>query len=171
VIKGGRYLDEIPFAALAGPAVKIDLRERRGDAIDFDVSLADLERFEVRHGRIDEGSIVFLHTGWDAHYRRPGDYVVTAEDGTWHWPGLSGEAAQLLADRRVRGVGIDTIGMDGGHVALTLAAHRAVLGSGAFIVENVANLDALPTTGALALALPIKTSFGSGGPTRVVGLT
>jgi kynurenine formamidase len=170
VIKGGKFVDEIEFQALTGPAVKVDVRERRGDAIDYDVSLADLERFESRYGRIEPGSIVFLHTGWDARYGEPSDYVVEEEDGSWHWPGLSGDAGELLADRRVRGVGIDTIGLDGGHVAMTLAAHRAVLGSGAFIVENVANLLDLPATGSLALALPIKTRFGSGGPTRVIGL-
>jgi kynurenine formamidase len=171
VIKGGKFLDEIDFAALAGPAVKVDLRERRADAVDYDVSLDDLERFESRYGRIEPGSIVFLHTGWDARYQEPSDYVVVADDGSWHWPGLSGDAAELLADRQIRGVGIDTIGLDGGHVAMTLAAHRAVLGSGAFIVENVAHLEALPTTGSLALALPIKTKLGSGGPTRVIGLS
>lgn len=170
VIKGGKFVDEIEFQALAGPAVKVDVRERRGDAIDYDVSLADLERFESRYGRIEQGSIVFLHTGWDSRYGEPSDYVVEEKDGSWHWPGLSGDAGELLADRRVRGVGIDTIGLDGGHVAMTLAAHRAVLGSGAFIVENVANLLDLPATGSLALALPIKTRFGSGGPTRVIGL-
>jgi kynurenine formamidase len=171
VIQGGRYLDELEFGALVGPAVKVDVRATRDEASDYDVSLADLERFETAHGRIQPGTIVFLHTGWDARYRDPSRYVEVAEDGSWHWPGLAGDAAELLADRRVRGVGIDTIGLDGGHVAMTLAAHRAVLGTGAFIVENVANLDTLPATGALGMAFPIKTQLGSGGPTRVFALS
>jgi kynurenine formamidase len=171
VIKGGSFLDELEFGALVGPAVKIDVRSSRDEASDYDVSVAELERFEARHGRIEPGSIVFLHTGWESRYRDPERYVEVDADGGWHWPGLAGPAAEMLADRAVRGVGIDTIGLDGGHIAMTLAAHRAVLGTGAFIVENVANLDALAPVGALAMALPIKTKYGSGGPTRVFALS
>lgn len=171
VIKGGKFLDELEFGALVGPAVKIDVRADRGDMSDYDVSIAELERFESRHGRIEPGTIAFLHTGWDSRYRDSTRYVEVDDDDGWHWPGLAGHAAEMLADRGVRGVGIDTIGLDGGHIAMTLAAHRAVLGTGAFIVENVANLEALPVTGALGMALPMKTKYGSGGPTRVFALS
>lgn len=170
VIEGGRFLDELEFGGLVGPAVKIDLRGDRGGRSDYDVPVAAIEAFESAHGRIEPGTIVFLHTGWEERYLDPGRYVEVDGHGGWHWPGVAGPAAELLADRRIRGVGIDTIGLDGGHVAMTLAAHRAVLGTGAFIVENVANLEALPATGALGMALPIKTKRGSGGPTRVFAL-
>ncbi|MHB1570416.1 MAG: cyclase family protein [Solirubrobacteraceae bacterium] len=170
VIEGGRYVDQLPFADLVGPACKVDLREHCAGLADFEVSVAHLERHEAAHGRIPTGSIVLLHTGWDLRYATPEDYVVTSRDGGLHWPGVGAGAAELLANRGVRGVGIDTIGLDGGHVAMALAAHRAVLGSGAFIVENVANLADVPPTGALALALPLKTRWGSGGPTRIYAL-
>jgi kynurenine formamidase len=167
-IDGGRFIDELPFADLVGPAVKLDLRERCAGNADFDVAVSDLERFEREHGRIAAGTIVFLHTGWDERYVDPARYVVASEDGAeFHWPGLSGAAGEMLAERGVRGVGLDTIGLDGGHVAMTLAAHRAVLGSGAFVLENLAQLADVPTTGGLALTAPIKTSGGSGGPARV----
>ena len=34
--------------------------------------------------------------------------------------------------------------------------------------ENLANLDALPATGATLVALPMKVAHGSGGPLRAV---
>jgi kynurenine formamidase len=37
-------------------------------------------------------------------------------------------------------------------------------------LENLTSLDALPTTGILLLALPMKIEGGSGGPARVVAL-
>lgn len=169
-IKGGRHVDELPFSDLVGPACKLDLTQRCSGFADFDVSVEDLERHEREFGQVPGGAIVLLHTGWDERYVDPKRYIVETDD-SWHWPGVSAEAAGLLADRGVRGVGIDTIGLDGGHVAMTLAAHRAVLGSGAFILENLAHLAEVPPRGALVLALPIKTRGGSGGPARVYALT
>ena len=166
-IDGGRFVDELPFAELAAPAFKLDLTERCGGRADYDIGAEDIARFERDHGRIPDGSIVLLHTGWDARYVAPERYVEVADDGSWHWPGLGADAAEMLADRAVRGVGIDTIGLDGGHVAMTLAAHRAVLGTGAFILENLANLADVPPRDTFVIAAPIKIRYGSGGPSRV----
>lgn len=168
VVAGGRYLDELTPPELLAPAVKLDLRAACGDHADYDVGAADIEAFEAEHGTIEPGTLVFLHTGWDARYSDPEAYLVASDDGEFHWPGLSAEAADVLGRRGVRGVGLDTIGMDGGHVALTLAAHRSLLSSGAFILENVANLADVPPTGSVVVALPMKVRAGSGAPTRVV---
>ena len=70
-IDGGRFVDELPFAELAGPAFKLDLTERCGGRADYDVGAEDIARFERDHGRIPDGSIVLLHTGWDARYVAP----------------------------------------------------------------------------------------------------
>lgn len=37
-------------------------------------------------------------------------------------------------------------------------------------LENLTNLDQLPATGTIVLALPMKIEGGSGGPVRVVAL-
>jgi kynurenine formamidase len=168
VVAGGRYLHQLTPPELMAPAIKLDLRAACRDRADYDVTEADVAMFEAAHGRIAAGSVVFLHTGWDARYQDPDAFIVASDDGQFHWPGLSREAATLIAARGVRGVGIDTIGMDGGHVAMTLAAHRALLSSGAFILENVANLAEIPPDGSFVMALPMKVQDGSGAPTRVV---
>jgi kynurenine formamidase len=168
VVAGARYLDELTPPELIAPAIKLDLRAACGDRADYDVSEADIAAFEAANGPVAAGSLVFLHTGWDARYQDPDAFIEASDDGEFHWPGLSAGAAALLAARGVRGVGIDTIGMDGGHVAMTLGAHRALLSSGAFILENVANLAEIPPSGGLVLALPMKVRDGSGAPTRVL---
>ncbi|MBS1879163.1 MAG: cyclase family protein [Actinobacteria bacterium] len=169
-IEDGRFVDEIPFPDLVGPALKLDLREACDDLADYQVGVPELEAFERRHGHIPAGAVVLLQTGWEARYPTPERYVVADEGGGFHWPGVGAAAAQMLAERGVRGVGIDSIGLDAGHVALELDAHRAVLGSDAFILENLTRLDEVPPTGSVLLAAPIKTRFGSGGPTRVFAL-
>jgi kynurenine formamidase len=166
-IDGGRFIDELTFDQVAAPAFKLDLRDRCAGSADYDVRAQDIARFEREHGLIPQGSIVLMHTGWDVRYVAPERYIEVSDDGSWHWPGLGADAAEMLADRGVRGVGIDTIGLDGGHVAMALAAHRAVLGTGAFILENLANLADLPPCDTFVIAAPLKTRNGSGGPTRV----
>lgn len=166
-IDGGQFINELTFDQIAAPAFKLDLRDHCAGSADYEVSAHDIARFEKEHGPIPQGSIVLMHTGWDVRYVAPDRYIEVADDGSWHWPGLGADAAEMLADRGVRGVGIDTIGLDGGHVAMTLAAHRAVLGTGAFILENLANLADVPPRDTFVIATPIKTRNGSGGPTRV----
>jgi kynurenine formamidase len=168
VVRNGRYLHEFTIPELMAPVVKLDLRRSCGDQADYDVTVDDVVAFEADGGQIEPGSLVFLHTGWDDRYSDPDAYLVATDDGQYHWPGLSEAAANLLAARGVRGVGIDTIGIDGGHVALTLAAHRSLLSAGTFVLENLANLADVPPTGGFALALPMKVKDGSGAPTRVV---
>jgi len=166
-VADGRTVDQIPLARLHGPGFVLDLAGACAEDPDFDVAPEHVEAFEAEHGRIEPGSVVILRTGWGQFWSVDGGYVVVRDDG-WHWPGLSGDAAHLLVQRGVIGVGIDTVGLDGGHVAMTLAAHRHVLGSGAFILENLAGLDLLPARVEELWALPIKVEGGSGGPTRVV---
>jgi kynurenine formamidase len=48
--------------------------------------------------------------------------------------------------------------------------HRVAAAAGVPGLENLTNLDQLPPTGAVIIALPMKIGGGSGGPTRVVAL-
>jgi kynurenine formamidase len=38
------------------------------------------------------------------------------------------------------------------------------------VFENLANLDLVPATGAIVIALPMKIGGGSGGPLRAIAL-
>jgi kynurenine formamidase len=48
--------------------------------------------------------------------------------------------------------------------------HQIVMAENIPAFENLANLDQLPRTGALVIALPMKIEGGSGGPLRAVAL-
>jgi kynurenine formamidase len=43
-------------------------------------------------------------------------------------------------------------------------------GADVYGLENIANLERLPATGATLIALPMKIKGGTGGPVRIVAL-
>jgi kynurenine formamidase len=79
------------------------------------------------------------------------------------------DAAKLLTERKISGVGCDTMSVDYG-ASEDFAVHHLALGAGLYHLENLADLSALPETGALLVVAPIKLEGGSGGPVRVFAL-
>lgn len=49
-------------------------------------------------------------------------------------------------------------------------AHRIAMAANVPGFENLTNLERLPATGAIVIALPMKIKGGSGGPLRAVAL-
>jgi kynurenine formamidase len=84
-----------------------------------------------------------------------------------HFPGLGTEGAELLIERGIDAVGIDTPTIDNGQSA-DFATHVALMTHNIPAIENVADMAELPPTGATIIALPMKIEGGSGGPLRIV---
>ncbi len=144
----------------------VDVRSAVAGSADYQVTVADVKAWEERYGRIPPAAMVVAWTGWSARWDDPARYR-NVRDGLYHFPGVSGECAEwLVANRDVNGVGIDALSLDAG-LSETFPAHHAVLGSGRWIVENLANLDELPPSGAWIVVAPMKHAGGSGGPARV----
>jgi arylformamidase len=101
---------------------------------------------EVFAGRELRGRAVLLHTGWDRHFGTP-EYAV---DPTY----LSAEGVAYLAEQGAALVGIDSINIDLMVPGGERPAHTVFLGAGIHVVEHLANLGALPESGALFTAAP-----------------
>jgi kynurenine formamidase len=86
-----------------------------------------------------------------------------------HFPGYSKAAAELLVHRDVVGIGIDTLSIDPGN-AQEFSAHLVMLGAGKYQIENMANLDRLPATGAIAVIGVLPVMDGSQAQARILGL-
>jgi kynurenine formamidase len=129
--------------------------------------------WERRHGRIPGGAIVVMRTGWARYWPDRKKYFGTDaphDPTTLHFPGFSKEAAEfLLKERRIDGVGIDTASIDYGQ-SRDFIVHRILNGADVYGLENIANLDKLPPTGATLIALPIKIKGGTGGPVRIIAI-
>lgn len=112
---------------------------------------------------------MLLRTGWSSRWPDAQRYRNQDSRGIMHFPGFSVEAAKLLIERKVTGLGCDTMSIDSG-ASEDFAVHHLALGSGLYHLENLADLSALPETGAFLVVAPIKLEGGSGGPVRVFAL-
>ncbi len=166
---GKETLDKIAVTHFFGPAVVIDVRDEAAKDSDYRLAVARVEKWEAAHGRIPRGAIVLLRTGWASRWPDQTRYRNMDASGVMHFPGFSVEAAKLLMERGVSGLGIDTLSIDYGP-SKDFEVHRTDLPAGLFHLENLANLDQLPEAGAFLIAAPIKLEGGSGGPVRVFAL-
>src|SRR6266550_7605608 len=166
---GKTTVDQIPAKQLFGPAVVIDVRAESGKDADYQLATARIEDWEKEHGRIPEQAIVLLRTGWASRWPDVRKYRNQDEKGKMHFPGFSAEAAKLLIERKVSGLGCDTLSVDHG-ASSDYSVHHLALGAGLYQLENLADLSELPETGAFLIVAPIKLEGGSGGPVRVFAL-
>jgi kynurenine formamidase len=163
-------VDKIELKDLFAPGVVIDVSAEATRDADFLLEPAHVEAWEARHGRVPEGAVVFLYTGWSRFWTNYMRYKNEDPLGKLHFPGYSKAAAELLVrDRKARGLGIDTLSIDRG-LSRDFAAHHVVNGAGRYALENVANLDRLPATGFHVVVAPLKIETGSGGPARILAI-
>lgn len=165
----GLSLDRIPDDRLIVPAVVIDVRKSIGSTIDYRITAGDVRDWERIHGPIPQGVLVFFYTGWSSRWPSQEKYMNRDARGVLHFPGLGIRAAQYLLQAHPVGIGIDTASIDYGP-SQNFEVHHLTMTARLYHLENVANLQHLPATGALAIALPMKLTGGSGSPTRVVAL-
>ncbi len=171
--EAGATVDRIALDQLIGPAVVVDVSSRALADPNYLIRIDDLAAWEKVHGPIPAKAIVLLRTGYERFWPDPVKYLGTAERGEGavaklHFPGLAAEAAQwLVTERRIRAVGLDTASIDYGQ-STRFESHRVFAQHRIPIFENLAGLGALPATGAMLLALPMKIAGGSGAPLRAV---
>jgi kynurenine formamidase len=173
--KGRHTSDEIPLEQLIGPAVVVDVTKQCAGNPDYLVSVADFEAYEKQNGRIAEGTIVLLRTGFGKFYPDRKKYLGTDERGAdavakLHFPGLHPDAAKWLTQNRsIKAIGLDTASIDRGQSTL-FESHRTLFDKNIPAFENVANMDQLPVKGFTVIALPMKIKGGSGGPLRIIAI-
>jgi kynurenine formamidase len=170
--EGGRTVDAIPLEDLMAPGAVIDISGKCEQDRDYLLSVEDTVAHEREHGAIKQGMIVLVRTGWGKFWPDKKQYLGTDAPGdvqNLHFPGVSPEAAQALADRHVAIVGIDTASIDRG-MSQDFQTHRVLGAANIAVLENVAHLEQVPATGFGVIALPMKISQGSGAPCRVVAM-
>src|SRR5260370_34091632 len=85
-------VEQIPVKQLFGPAVVIDVRAESGKDADYQLGATRVEDWEKRHGRIPEGAIVLLRTGWASRWPDTRKDRNQDEKGKVHVPGVSAAA-------------------------------------------------------------------------------
>jgi kynurenine formamidase len=155
---------------LFGPGIVIDVSGKASSDSDFRLTAEHVRLWEAQHGRVPEGAIVFLHTGWGRFWDHVERYRGRDASGRLRFPGYAADAAELLVgERNVRGLGIDTLSVDYG-LSRDFPVHKVLGQAGRYALENVANLDKLPPRDFYVFVAPIKIETGSGGPARVLAI-
>jgi len=162
--RGGVTTEQLLLRELVRPAVRLDVRECVGDDASYAVSADDVEAIERREGEIPAGCAVLVHTGWDRFVGDPVRYGGVGDPPAF--PGVAPDAARLLVQRGVVGIGIDTLGVDPGRER-GFAAHRISLPAGLWHAEGLVGLERVPPRGAWLVVGAIPIVAGSGAPARV----
>ncbi len=152
------------------PAVVIDMREKAILNPDSILTLNDLEKWENQYHLIPENSLVLLYTGWQDKWHDPAAFLNLDQQGKPHFPGFGKEAIEFLTEqRKIKGVGIDTHGVDPGFDQ-DFTTNKLILKNNGFVLENLTNLNQLPPTGITLILGIIKLTEGSGSPVSVLAL-
>jgi len=164
----GLTVDELPVQNFVAPLCVVDIRARAAEDPDTSVTPDDLNAWIAAHGPIPAGACVAMLSGWDAHVRTP-MFRNADEAGVMHFPGFHGEAAAMLLETGAASIAVDTLSLDPGN-STDIPVHLSWLPANRFGVECMANLAAVPASGATVIIAPPKLERGSGGTTRVMTL-
>ena len=170
--EGRRTTEQIPLKQLMGPARVIDVSAAADADRNYMLTPEDIAAHEARCGTIPPGAVVLVHTGFGRFYGDARAYLGSDVRGVikgLSFPGISEAAAGVLVDREIDMVGIDTASLDNG-LSRRFRAHRVLSEANIPGLENVANLEQVPETGATIVALPMKIEGGTGGPCRIIAI-
>ena len=155
-------IDELPPTFAVRPLVVISIVEQVAKQPGYHLSVEDIQRWEAQHGRIPEGSVVFVRSDWSKAW--PDSALATRRP----FPGVSLAALRFLHEQRhILFHGHEPLDTD---TTGTLEGEAWLLNNGYTQAEGVANLDQVPETGALvAIGFP-KFQGGLGGYARFIAI-
>ena len=157
-VKKGQKIDQIMTKRLVTEAILIKIRKGSDQAIMKN----DIQKFEKKYGKIDDGSTVIFHTDWQKNLNKKSYFMKN--------PGLGTSAAKYLASKKINLVGIDSPSIDLGKDE-KFSVHHILAKSGILIVENLINLDKINSQKFHLIVAPLKLKNATGSPVRAMALT
>ena len=155
-VKNGKKIHEIAPERLVNEAVLI----RIGKNSNRSISKTDIQNFEQKNGKIENGSTVIFHTGWQKNLNN--EFYFTEN------PGLSVSAAKYLVSKKINMVGIDSPSIDLGTDS-KFSVHHVLAKNNILIVENLANLNKIKSNNFHLITSPLKLKNATGSPIRAFG--
>jgi arylformamidase len=147
-LKDGVSVDQHPLEAVIGPARVIQIQDR------VSIRRAELEKHEIEA----RGRVLFKTANSDHLWGKDEfdeDFIFIAQD-----------AAEYLAERGVRTVGVDYLSV-GGFRQDAVETHETLLGAGIWIVEGL-DLSGIEPGLYEMICLPLKLIDAEGAPARAV---
>jgi kynurenine formamidase len=166
-VAGSPTADKLPADKFIAPLAVISIEARAAKNADTLLTVDDVLGWEKSHGRLPAGAFVAMYSGWGSRVSNADRFLNKDAKGTMHAPGFSEDVATFLVkERDIVGAGVDTLSLDAAS-ASKFVAHLALLGAGKYGVELIANLNAVPPSGATIIVGGPKHEGASGGPCRV----
>jgi arylformamidase len=144
MVKNGETFETISLEKLVGVCKVFDLTN-----VDDKISKADIAQLDIQ-----ENDFVLFKTKNSLEDAFNFEFIYVAED-----------AAQYLAEKKVRGVGIDALGVERnqpGH-----PTHKTLFGSGVIVIEGL-RLKDVPEGEYFMIAAPLKLVGTDAAPARVL---
>ena len=153
--KNGLKIHEISLDRLVGKAILVKLPKSKNTAI----TKSDILQFEKKNGKIPNGSSVFFFSGWQKNLKKKNYFTEN--------PGVGISAAKYLVSKEINLVGIDSPSIDLGKDE-SFNTHRILSKNNILIVENLANLNKIPSKKFNFTILPLKLKDATGSPVRAI---
>jgi len=167
---GRDRLDEIAAGDLVGDLCVLDVRAQVLTNPDYEITVEDLQEWEATYGRIPDGAIVAMYSGWATRWGSESAYRNADTDGVLHYPGWGvGAIAFLLDGRNILGVGVDTLSVDSGASADYDSEFR-LMTANKYTVSNLNNLGDAPARGGVVVIGAPNLRDGTGSTARVFTL-
>lgn len=147
-IKGGIGIDQMPLDATIGKARVIEIKDSK------QIKVAAIEPHNIQAGE----RILFK--------TQNSDRALKSDTFVEDFVHISTEAAQYLAEKKVRTVGVDYLSV-GGYQGNVVEVHHALLGSGIWAIEGL-NLSQVEPGEYELICLPIKLKDGDAGLARAI---
>ena len=156
-LKKGQKIHQITTKRLVTETVLIKIMKDS----DQSITKTDIEKFEKKYGKIDDGSTVIFHTGWQKNLEKKSYFLKN--------PGLAISAAKYLSSKKINLVGIDSPSIDLGKDK-KFSVHHILAKNGILIVENLANLEKIHSEKFHLIVAPLKLKNATGSPVRAMAL-
>ena len=153
--KKGEKIHQIPLSRLTGEAFLIKIKKTK----DQEITKKDLLEFEQKNGKIKTFSSIIFFTHWQKNLNKK--FYFTNN------PGLSKSAANYLVSKKINLIGIDSPSIDVG-TNKNFIAHKIFAKNNILIVENLFNLEKIPSLKFDFIILPLKLKDATGSPVRAI---
>lgn len=154
MINNAPCLDNMDISSFFGKATILDFYNRKNSVITLD----DISLHQEKISKVD---FVIIKTGWSQYW----GWQKYFED----YPFLRVENARWLSKFNLKGVGIDTISIDGSE-STDFPVHKILLAKNIIIIENLTNLDAVKENIFMLSVLPLQYKNADGSPVRAIAI-
>jgi len=155
--ENGAKIHQIPITRLIGKTSLIKIKKLKNQ----EITKKDLLEFERKYGKIKEYASVIFFTDWQKNSKKK--FFFTNN------PGLSKSASKYLVSKKINLVGIDSPSIDLGKDP-SFSTHKILSENNILIVENLINLEKIPSTTFDFIILPLKLKDATGSPVRAIAI-